>query len=37
MQKMLRDYMPPFVAAVDADGRVRLLTNATRRAAKKKS
>ncbi|HEX6810095.1 MAG TPA: hypothetical protein VF384_00605 [Planctomycetota bacterium] len=36
MQKLLRDYSPPFVAAVDAAGKVRLLTDAMRRAAKKK-
>jgi hypothetical protein len=36
MQKMLRDYELPFVAAVDAAGRVKLLTAATKRAAKKR-
>jgi hypothetical protein len=36
MQKLLRDYEPPFVAAVDAAGKVKLLTDAARRAAKKK-
>lgn len=37
IQRMLRDYEVPFVAAVDAAGRVRLLTRAQRRAAKKKA
>lgn len=36
MQKMLRDYERPFVAAVDAAGKIKLLTKATKRAAKKK-
>src|SRR5690606_838329 len=34
MQKMLRDYVLPFVAAVSASGRVKLLTEAQRHAAK---
>lgn len=37
IQKMLRDYERPFVAAVDAAGKVKLLTAATKRAAKKKA
>jgi len=37
IQKMLRDYERPFVAAVDAAGKVRLLTAATKRASKKKA
>ncbi len=37
IQKMLRDYELPFVAAVDAAGRVRLLTAAIKLAAKKKA
>ena len=36
MQKMLRDVDPPFIAEVDGAGKVRLLTEAGRRAAKKK-
>lgn len=36
MQKMLRDVEPPFIAEVDGAGKVRLLTEAGRRAAKKK-
>lgn len=36
IQKMLRDHAVPFVAGVDAGGRVRLLTAATRRAARRK-
>lgn len=36
MQKLLRDYTVPFVAAVDAGGRVRLLTPARRHAQKRK-
>lgn len=35
MQKLLRDYELPFVAAVDVAGNVRLLTAATKRAARK--
>ena len=37
IQKMLRDYEVPFVAAVDAAGKTQLLTAATKRAAKKKA
>lgn len=33
---MLRDVDPPFIAEVDGAGKVRLLTEAGRRAAKKK-
>ena len=36
IRKMLRDYDLPFVAAVDAAGKTKLLTAATKRAAKKK-
>jgi hypothetical protein len=36
IQKMVRDYELPFVAGVDAAGKTRLLTAATKRAAKKK-
>ncbi len=36
MQKALRDYAVPFVAAVDAGGKVKLLTAAVRHGAKKK-
>jgi hypothetical protein len=36
MQKMLRDYELPFVAAIDASGVVRLLTQAQRHAERKK-
>jgi PIN like domain len=36
MQKVLRDHEPPFVAGLDAAGRVTLLTAAVRRAARKK-
>ncbi|MBZ0150431.1 MAG: hypothetical protein K8J09_02790 [Planctomycetes bacterium] len=36
MQKLLRDYEPPFVAAVDSSGKVKLVTAATKRAAKKR-
>ncbi len=36
IQKTLRDHEPPFVASVDATGQVRLLTDAVRRAAKRK-
>lgn len=37
IRKLVRDYVRPFIAAVDASGRVRFLTEAVRRAAKKKS
>lgn len=37
IQKMLRDYALPFVAAVDAGGGVRLLTAAVRSAGVRKS
>lgn len=36
MQKTVRDYARPFVAAVDAAGKVNLLTDAVRHAAKKR-
>ena len=36
MRKILRDYEPPFVAAVQASGRIRLLTDPARRAARRK-
>jgi hypothetical protein len=36
MQKLIRDYARPFVASVDATGSVKLLTEAARRAARKK-
>lgn len=36
LRKTLRDLEPPFVAAVDAQGRVTLLTPAVRRAARKR-
>lgn len=35
IRKLLRDYAPPFVAAVDAAGKVRLLTAAVRHAARR--
>lgn len=34
--KLLRDYERPFVVAVDAAGRVKLLTDAVKRAGKRK-
>jgi hypothetical protein len=36
IQKTVRDFALPFVAAVDAGGRVRLLTSAVRHAARRK-
>lgn len=37
IQKTLRDYELPFVAAIDAAGKTKLLTAATKRATKKKA
>ena len=37
IQKAVRDYAPPFVAAIDGSGRIKLLTSAVRRAERKKS
>jgi hypothetical protein len=37
IQKHVRDYAVPFVAAVDVSGRVRPLTKAVRHAARRKS
>jgi hypothetical protein len=36
IRKRLRDYEPPFVAAVDQGGRIEMLTQAVRRAGKKR-
>lgn len=36
IQKALRSYSPPFIAAVDASGNVRMLTTADRHAARRK-
>lgn len=37
MQKVLRDYASPFIAALDGSGNVKLLTPAERHAARKKT
>jgi hypothetical protein len=36
IRKVLRDYTIPFVAAVDASGRVAIVTPATKHAARKR-